>query len=213
MSKYDLIYYWQNYLINQENVEFKANSYVLKFSLINSYSRDYFCNWYSFKDSNELIGFFKYILIPSIYITKVFGKSENTIFLDALDKYECMEYLEKANVFDKAELLRKVNREYDFLSRIEKCNLGIEGVKKYLELVNKYNDRNAKIFLELEFYKNVNMIGKGLIDEYEKENMLDDLEENMSLNKNEILSMFENIDKNMFMLKRLNTYLNNTLTF
>ena len=57
------------------------------------------------------------------------------------------------------------------------------------------------------------MIGKGLIDEYEKENMLDDLEENMSLNKNEILSMFENIDKNMFMLKRLNTYLNNTLTF
>ena len=112
-----------------------------------------------------------------------------------------------------AELLRKVNREYDFLSRIEKCNLGIEGVKKYLELVNKYNDRNAKIFLELEFYKNVNMIGKGLIDEYEKENMLDDLEENMSLNKNEILSMFENIDKNMFMLKRLNTYLNNTLTF
>ena len=57
------------------------------------------------------------------------------------------------------------------------------------------------------------MIGKGLIDEYEKENMLDDLEENMALNKNEILSMFENIDKNMFMLKKLNTYLNNTLTF
>ena len=59
----------------------------------------------------------------------------------------------------------------------------------------------------------INMIGKGLIDEYEKENMLDDLEENMALNKNEILSMFENIDKNMFMLKKLNTYLNNTLTF
>ena len=146
MSKYDLIYYWQNYLINQENVEFKANSYVLKFSLINYYSRDYFCNWYSFKDSNELIGFFKYILIPSIYITKVFGKSENTIFLDALDKYECMEYLERASVFDKRELLRRVNREYDFLSRVEKCNLGIEGVKKYLELINKYNDKNSKIY-------------------------------------------------------------------
>ena len=43
--------------------------------------------------------------------------------------------------------------------------------------------------------------------------MLDDLEENMALSKNEILSMFENIDKNMFMLKKLNTYLNNTLTF
>lgn len=213
MKKYNLIYYWQNFLANQEDVSLKPNAYVIKFCIVNKYSYDYYCNWYSFANVEKLISFFKYVVIPSTYITKAFGKDENTIFLDALDKYECMEYLEKANVFDKVELLRKVNREYDFLSRIEKCNLGIEGVKKYLELVNKYNDKNAKISLELEFYKNVNMIGKGLIDEYEKENMLDDLEENMSLNKNEILSMFENIDKNMFMLKRLNTYLNNTLTF
>ena len=197
MKKYNLIYYWQNFLANQEDVSLKPNAYVIKFCIVNKYSYDYYCNWYSFANVEKLISFLKYVVIPSTYITKAFGKDENTIFLDALDKYECMEYLEKANVFDKVELLRKVNREYDFLRRIEKCNLGIEGVKKYLELVNKYNDKN----------------GKGLIDEYEKENMLDDLEENMSLNKNEILSMFENIDKNMFMLKRLNTYLNNTLTF
>ena len=159
MKKYNLIYYWQNFLANEEDVSLKPNAYVIKFCIVNKYSYDYYCNWYSFANVEKLISFLKYVVIPSTYITKAFGKDENTIFLDALDKYECMEYLEKANVFDKAELLRKVNREY------------------------------------------------------EKENMLDDLEENMSLNKNEILSMFENIDKNMFMLKRLNTYLNNTLTF
>lgn len=213
VKRYNLIYYWQNFLANQDDVSLKPNAYVIKFCIVNKYSYDYYCNWYSFAKVEKLISFLKCVVIPSTYITKAFGKDENTIFLDALDKYECMEYLERASVFDKRELLRRVNREYDFLSRVEKCNLGIEGVKKYLELINKYNDKNSKIFLELEFYKNVNMIGKGLIDEYEKENMLDDLEENMSLNKNEILSMFENIDKNMFMLKRLNTYLNNTLTF
>ena len=191
MKRYNLIYYWQNFLANQDDVSLKPNAYVIKFCIVNKYSYDYYCNWYSFAKVEKLISFLKCVVIPSTYITKAFGKDENTIFLDALDKYECM----------------------DFLSRVEKFNLGIEGVKKYLELINKYNDKNSKIFLELEFYKNVNMIGKGLIDEYEKENMLDDLEENMALNKNEILSMFENIDKNMFMLKKLNTYLNNTLTF
>ena len=43
--------------------------------------------------------------------------------------------------------------------------------------------------------------------------MLDSLEENMSLSKNQILNMFEHIDQNVFMLKKLNTYLNNTLMF
>ena len=55
----------------------------------------------------EINKFLKYVVIPSTYITKAFGKDENTIFLDALDKYECMEYLRK-QCFDKAELLRKL---------------------------------------------------------------------------------------------------------
>ena len=213
MKKYNLIYYWQNFLYNQDDITLRPNAYVINFCIVNKYSYDYYCNWYSFTNTEKMISFFKYVVIPSTYITKAFGKDENTIFLDALSKYDCIEYLERSKIFDKSDLLRKANREYDFLSRIEKFNLGIEGVKKYLELINKFNDRNSKIFLELEFYKNVNMIGKSLVDEYERENMLSDLEENMSLNKNEILSMFENIDKNIFMLKKLNTYLNNTLTF
>lgn len=213
MEKYNLVYYWQNFLANQDDISLRPNAYVIKFCIVNKYSYDYYCNWYSFASVEKLISFLKYVAIPSTYITKAFGKTEKTIFLDALDKYDCLEYLEMSKAFDKLDLLKMANREYDFLNRVEKCNLGIEGIKKYLELINKFNDRGSKVFLELEFYKNVNQIGKGLIDEYEKENMLEDLEENMSLNKSQILSMFENIDKNMFMLKKLNTYLNNTLTF
>ena len=101
MKKYDLIYYWQNYLINQENMEFKPDAYVLKVSLVNSYSRDYFCNWYSFKCIQELISFIKYVLIPSTYITKVFGKEEDTIFLDALDYYDTIELMQDSENIDK----------------------------------------------------------------------------------------------------------------
>lgn len=67
------------------------------------------------------------------------------------------------------------------------------------------------IFSKLEFFKNVNEIGKELVKEFEDDNMLDKLENNMDLNKNQILDLFDGIDKNPFMLRRLGTYLTNTL--
>ncbi len=212
MSKYDLIYYWQNYLINQENVEFKANSYVLKFSLINSYSRDYFCNWYSFKDSNELIGFFKYILIPSIYITKVFGKSENTIFLDALGYYETIDIIEESEDDDKNEILQEIKEVYKILDNLKEnfC------IKKFKRFINKINERDIKkngIFTRMEFFEDVKEIGRDLVKEFESDDMLDELEKQMDLNKNQIIDLFDGIEKNPFMLKRIGTYLSNTLAF
>ena len=88
MKKYNLIYYWQNFLANEEDVSLKPNAYVIKFCIVNKYSYDYYCNWYSFANVEKLISFFKYVVIPSTYITKAFGKDENTIFLDALGYYE-----------------------------------------------------------------------------------------------------------------------------
>ena len=29
LKKYDLIYYWKNYLMNQDNIDIKPDSYVL----------------------------------------------------------------------------------------------------------------------------------------------------------------------------------------
>ena len=106
-----------------------------------------------------------------------------------------------------------MNKEYDFITRIEKSDFGEDGIKRFVELVEKNNRGNSKIFADVEFYKNVNEIGRSLVEEYEKEDMLDSLEKNMSLSKNQILNMFEHIDQNVFMMKKLNTYLNNTLMF
>ena len=53
----------------------------------------------------------------------------------------------------------------------------------------------------------------GDLKEFEDDNMLDELESHMDLKKNQILALFDGIDKNPFMLKRLGTYLSNTLEF
>ena len=177
MKKYDLIYYWQNYLINQENMEFKPDAYVLKVSLVNSYSRDYFCNWYSFKCIQELISFIKYVLIPSTYITKVFGKEEDTIFLDALDYYETMELIQDAENIHKLELIKDIKDDYDFIEDLKK-KFSIEDLKKFFNMTNERRHGDVGILSKVEFFENVKEIGN-----------------------------------NPLLLKRLGTYLSNTLVF
>ena len=53
------------------------------------------------------------------------------------------------------------------------------------------------------------MLGKELVSSFEKDGMLVELEKQMDLNKEEIEELFLNIDKNPFMLKKINTFLDN----
>ena len=212
LKKYDSIYYWQNYLCKQDEMYIKQNAYVLKFSLINTYSKDVFCNWYSFKSYEALIGFIRYVVVPSSYITKVFGKEQETIFIDALNEEDTIELIEDSDIENKLDVILEINQEYNLLKSL-KNNFTVDKMKRYINLVNINNSIKNNIFSNLEFFENVNVIGRELVKEFEADNMLSDLESHMSLNKKQIIDMFDGIDKNPFMLKKLNTYLTNTLVF
>ena len=204
LKKYDSIYYWQNYLCKQDEMYIKPNAYVLKFSLINTYSKDVFCNWYSFKSYEALIGFIRYVVVPSSYITKVFGKEQETIFIDALNEEDTIELIEDSDIKNKLDVILEINQEYNLLKSL-KNNFTVDKMKRYINLVNINNSIKNNIFSNLEFFENVNVIGRELVKEFEADNMLSDLESHMSLNKKQIIDMFDGIDKNPFMLKKLNT--------
>ena len=212
LKKYDLIYYWKNYLMNQDEIDIKPNAYILKLSLINYYSRDLFCNWYSFSTAEELIGFIKFVAIPSIYVTKVFGKEESTIFLDALYDYETIEVIKQSDNSENDNILKEIEDDYDFIDKLQN-KFSIERVKKFVNNGNYKKEKDLGIFSKLEFFENVNEIGRELVREFENENMLAELEKNMDLKKNQILALFDGIDKNPFMIRRIGTYLNNKLAF
>lgn len=196
--------------MHQDNMDIKPNEYILKFSLINSYSRDFFCNWYSFKSPQEILGFIRFVVIPSTYITKAFGKEEDTIFLDALEEYEAIEIIEESENYNKLDILNEIIENYKIINNLKE-NFTLEKLKKFINITNSKGNLMFGIFSKIEFFENVNEIGKELVKEFEDDNMLDKLEDNMDLNKNQILEFFNGIDKNPFMLKRLGTYLTNTL--
>ena len=135
MKRYNLIYYWQNFLANQDDVSLKPNAYVIKFCIVNKYSYDYYCNWYSFAKVEKLISFLKCVVIPSTYITKAFGKDENTIFLDALGYYETIDIIEESENDDKNEILQEIKEVYKILDNLKEnfC------IKKFKVFINKIN--------------------------------------------------------------------------
>ena len=144
LKKYDLIYYWKNYLMNQDEIDIKPNAYILKLSLINYYSRDLFCNWYSFSTAEELIGFIKFVAIPSIYVTKVFGKEENTIFLDALYDYETIEVIKQSDNSENDNILKEIEDDYDFIDKLQN-KFSIERVKKFVNNGNYKKEKDLGI--------------------------------------------------------------------
>ena len=113
---------------------------------------------------------------------------------------------------DKFELIADIKKDYDFIEDLKK-NFTIEKLKKFLNTTNKRRHGDIGIFSKVEFFENVKEIGRDLVKEYEEDNMLEELESHMDLNKNQIIALFDGIDKNPFMLKRLGTYLSNTLAF
>lgn len=106
----------------------------------------------------------------------------------------------------------KIKCEYEILDKLND-NFTIKKMKKYVELLNTKINFTSVILSNTEFFENVKAIGKDLVQEYEKDNMLDELENHMDLKKNQIIAFFNDIDKNPFMMKRLGTYLSNMIAF
>ena len=123
-----------------------------------------------------------------------------------------IDIIEESEDDDKNEILQEIKEVYKILDNLKEnfC------IKKFKGFINKINERDIKkngIFTRMEFFEDVKDIGRDLVKEFESDDMLDELEKQMDLNKNQIIDLFDGIEKNPFMLKRIGTYLSNTLAF
>lgn len=57
--------------------------------------------------------------------------------------------------------------------------------------------------LTLEVYKNIKEVGRQLIKNYEEQNMIEELEDTFNFSIDEIENMFNKIEENVFLLKRI----------
>ena len=198
----NLLYYWDNLLSEEKQQEPKINDYIVHFALTNQYDNNGINEWICCDSMSKLLGLLKYVILPSTQLSRAIMHNENQseVGFGTVGYIETIELLENI----KSDIKFKLEYEYWF-KELEKYNSEneFESIRYIIDDINKKVDHKDGIFLTLEVYKGVKDVGLQLLKDYENEDMIDVLEDCFNFNKYEIENMFNNLDKNVFLLKRI----------
>lgn len=205
------VYYWKNYLGKEKEFDLKPDSYILHFVIVNQDSNDIYSEWFSFTNDMELIGFLRYVVLPSGYCSNLFGTKKGSIFIEAESYDKIMELLRSNTYKVDQELIDNIDEDYKILNYIENNGFSIDGVNMFCNSYNSHLNSQDIVWSYVEIFENISGVGIRLIKEYEEDGMIDELENQLEMSKEQIAEMFLNINKNPFMMKRIKELLNNTM--
>lgn len=200
------VYYWKNFLEKDKAADVKPNSYVLNLHIVNQNTSGYFYKWYSFDTKEEVIGFIKFVALPSGYYSRIFGKEDNDVVIGAESYNSVLELLYNNIVKVDEELIANYKTDYELIEEVEK-NFTLDLLKKFCDSFNSHLNFRGTVFSGIEVYENIKEFGKQLVSDYEEDGMIEELEGQMELSKEEIVELFSNIESNQFMLKKINEFL------
>lgn len=204
---YNSVYYWKNFLEKEKETDVKPDTYILNFYIVNQNISESFYKWYSFKSEKKLLGFIKFIALPSGDCSRIFGEKDNEVIITA-DTYDSTLALLGDNIVKVDEaLIKNFQEDYAIIQEVEK-EFSLDKLKQFCQSFNDHLNYRGIVFSNIDVYENIKTFGKRLIEGYEKEDMIDELERQMEMSKEEITELFSNIARNTFMLKRINKFLN-----
>ncbi len=204
---YNSIYCWKNFLDKEKETEVKPDTYILNFYIVNQNTSESFYKWYSFKSEKELLGFIKFIALPSGYYSRLFGEKDNEVIITA-DTYDSTLALLGDNIVKVDEaLIKNFQEDYAIIEEVEK-EFSLDKLKQFCQSFNDHLNYRGIVFSNIDVYENIKTFGKSLVEGFEEDGMVDELERQMEMSKEEIINLFSNIEENTFMLKRINEFLN-----
>lgn len=203
---YNSLYYWKNFLEKDKETFVNSDSYILNFYIVNQNTSEIFYKWYSFVNTNELLGFIKFVVLPSGYYSRIFGESDGTVIITAESYDGALELLNNNIVRVDKPLINNFNEDYCLIQEVEN-DFNLESLKKFCNSFTSHLDYNDIVFSWIEVHKNIKEFGVQLVNSYEKDGMIDELERQMEMKKDEIIELFSSIDDNKFMLKKINDFL------
>lgn len=205
------VYYWKNQLQKEKEFNLRPNSFVVHFSIVNQNLNEIFSDWFSFPSEKELLNFIKYVVLPSGYYSNLFGEKDGCVFIEAESYNNVMQLLENNTYKVDKELISKFNSDYKIIENIIDGEFSMENIKEFCDSYNSNLDYTNTVFSEIEVYENIKQVGFNLIEEYEKEEMLDELEEEMEMSKEQIIELFSTIEDNPFMMRKIKEFLSNIM--
>jgi hypothetical protein len=207
MSK-SLINFWEKWIDGEDDIDVTADGMILKYSMINRKSNDGVKYWVCFDSKDKLFSFIKYLLLPSIQITRSIGIRDSEVYLDVCDYDKTIKLLETFKINGYEQAIGDYKRWLEEIEVIENNEYNFERIRGFINKISSEVNIHEDTFLELHLFQNIRSVGNLIIKQYEDDNMLDILESKFELSKDEIEDLFERIDNNKFMLKKIIVLLN-----
>lgn len=197
------IVFWEHWLQKEEDIPITKDGYMFKYYIANEYGSCGVCNWLCCISKNKLFAFIKYCILPSIQLTRTFGLNEGTVYLDVMDYEQTLYFLSKEEVDDSERYIDTYKRWFDEIDKLQANDCSFKDIREYLRKTTLEVDYMEGIYVDLDAFENISSVGKTLIEDFEKDGYLDILELELEMNKEQILDMFNNIDENQFMIKKI----------
>lgn len=203
--------YWRNWINNKQEIPITEDGYIFRYTIANQCSNTWVKHWVCCTTQKKLYAFIKYVILPSIFISKNMGLKDGEVYLDVCEYNETIGILEHAAQEGYEKAIEDYTKWFGQMDNLEEKGGDLKDIRGFLTRVTSENHCRNGLFLDLQVYENINFVGTALVREFEEDDMIEDLEDMMELSCEEIENLFENISDNKFMLRRIITLLNERL--
>jgi len=203
-----LIDFWRKWIDGEEDIDVSIDGIILKYSIINKQNNDGVKDWVCFTSEDKLYSFIKYLLLPSIQLTRSIGIKESQVYFDVCEYDQTIKLLKTFKIDCYEKDIEDYKRWFKEVEILENNEYALESTRNFINKISSELGKTEDIFLELQLFKSIKSVGNIIIKQYEDDNMLDILESKFELSKDEIKDLFESIDNNKFMLKKILVLLN-----
>lgn len=207
----NLIAYWRKWCDEEVIIPITPDGYIFKYGIYNQNSNEGNYDWICCTSKKKLYAFIKYFILPSIQLSRTIGIKENTVCPFVLDYDDTIAYLVNSKLDDYHEHIETYKRWFNEIDILEKAGAEFSEIRKYITKVCLDVDYRKHIYVELDVFENISSVGKTLIEDYEEDEVLDVLELEMEMDKEQILELFNNIDSNKFMMEKITTLMSNRI--
>lgn len=204
----NLIEYWSKIIYNEVQVDIDPDGFIFKYTIINMFTNEGVKNWISCNSWRKLFSFIKFVILPSVQLSKLIGIKEDSVVLGVFDYDITLGIIEESRIEGWKEILAEYKELFQEADDLEMGEYPFSELKEFVEKIASAVDYREGLYVSLDIFENISRVGKELIEKYENEDMLDYIEDFMEMSKEEILELFENINENPFMKKKILSLLN-----
>lgn len=175
--------------------------------MFNESDNDGVRDWVCCGSKKKLYSFIKYCILPSIQVTRTIGLMNGGVIFGVFDYDLTITMMENSKAKNYEKHMEIFKKWYDEVDIMEKEDAPFTSIRKFIHKLCEAVRPEEGIFLDLDLFENIKSVGKTLIEDYEEDGMLGILETEMEMKKDEILALFDHINDNKFMMKKIDEFL------